>query len=291
MGSLAHRSVLLSPLDAVLGLFTREFGSAATPGALDEVASADTEKRDEEEGELVRAMDDPLRCRLPAEFADEVHDSQDRLGGAGAEQQEHGPIVCSALQGGSAQIPSQRADREPVLDRRRTLTASRWHAEWMKPVRASDVRWETVSLTVGLAAVLAPAAIAFLSRDVLTTDGSVAIIVTSAVGLVVALIALDIPVAIDPVPGNTFSELLREGAAQATVIPWAFGVFAGRWFHPIDGLNLFGAAGPVALMALSWLVVAGVALIRHRSSAEVPVPVWTVVAAGLIAGSLLWPAG
>lgn len=160
---------------------------------------------------------------------------------------------------------------------------------------SAGARWELNSAVVALAAVLVAGVLYFSSDFLLRSDAGVATLLTVTVSLMVTLIAIDVPVAIDAVPGNTLSELLREGAAETTIIPWVFAVFAGRWFHPVDEFSPLGDAGgtigPVVLIALSWAVVAGAALIRRQTKAEAAVPAWLIVVAGFIAGALLWPVG
>lgn len=145
-------------------------------------------------------------------------------------------------------------------------------------------------LTVLAAALPVGAAVAagVYAESLLQSAGGAILLAALAGLLIIALIVLDIPAAVDAVEGNTFSELLRAGGRQLAVFPWTFGVFAGRWFHPLDGLDLFGVDGAVALLAISFVVVAGTHFIRLHAWF---LPSWIVVALGLVSGSILWPLG
>jgi hypothetical protein len=55
-------------------------------------------------------------------------------------------------------------------------------------------------------------------------------------GLLAVAIGLDVWLAADDVPANTWSELLRLAAYETPVLPWACAVLVGHWFHPKDGL-------------------------------------------------------
>ena len=107
-------------------------------------------------------------------------------------------------------------------------------------------------------------------------------------GLLAVAIGLDIWFAADDVPANTWSELLRLGAKETPVLPWACAVLMGHWFHPKDGFRaVLGQPNSIALVIwLSWaLFVIGLAL----SAADLPIPPWIPVVPGLVAGALLWP--
>jgi hypothetical protein len=107
-------------------------------------------------------------------------------------------------------------------------------------------------------------------------------------GLLAVAIGLDIWLAVDAVPGNTWSELFRAGALATPVVPWACAVLMGHWFHPKDDFKaLLGQPDSIALLVwLTWvLFVIGLAL----ASSGLPISPWIPVLPGLIAGWLLWP--
>lgn len=92
----------------------------------------------------------------------------------------------------------------------------------------------------------------------------------------------------DEIPGNTFSELLRESTLETTFYPWALSVYMGRWFHPVDALETpLGLWGPVVLMTTTWGVVVAGDLLKRNGT---PIPGWVVVAAGFLVGTFTWPA-
>jgi hypothetical protein len=148
-----------------------------------------------------------------------------------------------------------------------------------------STQWQYISGGVAFAAVTAAILVGvFAGEGAGTTAGEVAVLVI-ALAFVVAVIAVDVPAAIDRTRGNTFSELLRAGGRQTTIFPWTFGVFAGRWFHPVDDLKLLGIAGPLILMVLTFAVVVAGDLLR-RAGREMPS--WVAAGLGVIAGVLLW---
>lgn len=147
--------------------------------------------------------------------------------------------------------------------------------------------WQYTVGGISFLSFLAAALIAAFAGDLASSDAGVIGLIVVGIIFAVAVIGIDIPAAIDSTKGNTFSELLRKGGTQTTIFPWAFSVYAGRWFHPVDGLELLGVWGAVILMIATWLlVVVGDILRRHGH----PLPSWLVVSAGLLAGALLWPA-
>lgn len=154
-------------------------------------------------------------------------------------------------------------------------------------VAEQSAKWEYVSGGVAFLALIPALVIGVFADAFASTPAGVTVLLVLTVVFVVAVIAVDVPAAIDRTEGNTFSELLREGGRQITIFPWLFAVFAGRWFHPVDNLELFGIGGAVALMVLTFVVVSGGDVLRRNGH---PVPSWLVVVVGLLAGGLLWPA-
>lgn len=136
--------------------------------------------------------------------------------------------------------------------------------------------------------VAAALVVGIFAEYLLRSTGGGVLLAGLACVLIVALIVLDIPAALDAIEGNTFSELLRSGGRQMAVFPWTIGIFAGRWFHPLDGLDVLGLHGPVALMTVSFAVVVG----SHLSKLyDRHIPSWMIVIMGLLAGAVLWPVG
>ena len=149
--------------------------------------------------------------------------------------------------------------------------------------------WALLSGGVAFVAVTVAGALAVFAEELLRSTAGVVLLLPLTIVLFVALIAVDVPSAIDDIEGNTFSELLRAGGTQTTIFPWTLAIFAGRWFHPADGFDPLGVVGAVILMVLTFVVVAGDGVLRHY--ADVAVPSWIVVAAGVVAGAVLWPVG
>jgi hypothetical protein len=146
-------------------------------------------------------------------------------------------------------------------------------------------QWEYVSGGVAFLAVAAAILVGLLAGEGAgTTGGEVAILVLAIV-FTLAIVVFDVPAAIDKTPGNTFSELLRAGARETTIFPWALGVFAGRWFHPVDDFKLLGIAGPLILMVLTFVVIVLGGILR-RAGTEMPS--WVAAGLGVLAGVLLW---
>ncbi len=150
-----------------------------------------------------------------------------------------------------------------------------------------SARWESVAGLVAFLSLIIAALVGGFAGELVKTRAGATVLMILAVVFVVAVIAIDLPAALDKTAGNTFSELLREGGTQTTIFPWTFAVFAGRWFHPGDKIDLFGIAGPLLLMGLTFVVVAGGDVLRRRGNG---IPSWLVVLTGLLAGALLFPA-
>lgn len=150
------------------------------------------------------------------------------------------------------------------------------------------IRWGRLSILAASLPVVAAVAVGIFADFLLQSTGGAALLAGLAGVLIIALIVLDIPAAIDRIEGNTFSELLRRGGREMAVFPWTISIFAGRWFHPFDGLDVFGRDGQVALLVVTFLVVVGTYLCRRYFR---PVPSWIIVILGLISGAVLWPAG
>jgi hypothetical protein len=121
-----------------------------------------------------------------------------------------------------------------------------------------------------------------------TPAGAWVIAIVGLVFVAALLVLTSIASFADKVPGNTFSELLRESTLDSTFYPWALAVYMGRWFHPVDGLESpLGVWGPVVLMAMTWGMVVLGDVLRRRGKRLWP---WLVVSVGFAVGNLTWPA-
>lgn len=89
--------------------------------------------------------------------------------------------------------------------------------------------------------------------------------------------------------GTTWSELLRESVGITTLIPWALGVWVGRWFPilPPNHAVKLSIGLTVVLVLSATVTVLGDILMRRRRRPVIPP--WSVVLSGLITGGLLLP--
>ncbi|HDP90194.1 MAG TPA: hypothetical protein ENN42_09650 [Thioalkalivibrio sp.] len=121
-----------------------------------------------------------------------------------------------------------------------------------------------------------------------TTAGAWIIGIVGLVFVATLLVLTSIASFGDSIPGNTFSELLRESTLNSTFYPWALSVYMGRWFHPVDGLESpLGLFGPVLLMALTWGIIVLGDVLRKKGKRIWP---WLIVALGFATGIITWPA-
>ena len=116
---------------------------------------------------------------------------------------------------------------------------------------------------------------------------SLPIAITVGLILLGLLLGFDVYLAADKVPGNTWSEILRQWGKSTPFIAWFWSVMLGHWFHPESVKPILGQPGSVALLIwlTSLLVVWGLGLSR----AGYPIPSWTVIVPGILAGVFLWP--
>jgi hypothetical protein len=156
-------------------------------------------------------------------------------------------------------------------------------------VPTDSARHEVLFGAVAFLAALTAIALGSFADTLLRGPVGVPILLVLTIVLIAALVVVDVPAAVDDIDGNTFSELLRAGGVQTAIFPWTIAVFAGRWFHPVDDLELAGTAGVVILMVLTFIVVVASDVAQRYANAVVPS--WLVVLLGLMAGALLWPAG
>lgn len=101
--------------------------------------------------------------------------------------------------------------------------------------------------------------------------------------LVAVLIVIDIALATDPEPGNTWSELMRSAAEATPVVPWLAGLVMGHWFHPGDELEpvIDPPGNALVLLALSGIVLVIGAVVR--------VPPWLPFVVAAPIGAFVWP--
>lgn len=114
--------------------------------------------------------------------------------------------------------------------------------------------------------------------------------IASILGLsiVAILIAVDVWLALDNVPGNTWSEILRDLSKHTLFVPWSLGVLLGHWFHPSNDLcPVLGDASIWVLTGVS-AVLTIIGLVFCLSK-KYRVPAWPWVLGGTVIGSLLWP--
>lgn len=110
------------------------------------------------------------------------------------------------------------------------------------------------------------------------------IAITIGLSLLGILIGLDVWLAMDKTPDNTWSEILAGWSNKTALVPWIWSGLAGHFFHP-NAEPIIKQPGGVVL--LIWLTVA-VAVV-FSSKFGFTVPAWTVLIPGFIAGALLWP--
>lgn len=112
---------------------------------------------------------------------------------------------------------------------------------------------------------------------------SPAVLLSSVVALVItaALIGVDVYLAADGRPGNTWSEVIRFWSAQLVILPWGWGGLAGHFFHPDRWPRLQQPAG---IAVLVWLTV-----LLHLVNRVTPLPPLAAAVVGLLTWSVLWP--
>lgn len=106
--------------------------------------------------------------------------------------------------------------------------------------------------------------------------------------LLSVIIGLDVYFATDAIKGDTWSEMIRKLSHLTTLIPWAWGVLAGHFFHPnLKPLLKF----PNNIALLVWLTVAttiiGSFFIREYHSPWLSLIIMFVA---VFVGAKLWPA-
>jgi hypothetical protein len=107
--------------------------------------------------------------------------------------------------------------------------------------------------------------------------------------LLAALTGIDLYLAFDKIPGNTWSEIIIMWAKATPIVPWICGVLSGHFFHPYDSMKpLFGQ--PNSMVVLVWtsccVGLAGIALVQ---SYGFHMPPWVPFVVACVVGALLWP--
>lgn len=107
--------------------------------------------------------------------------------------------------------------------------------------------------------------------------------------LIIAFLGYDVHLALDGVPGNTWSEIARKFGTISTVLPFIWGILAGHFFHPDSLRSPFNPTSGFLLLLWVTLFV-GLVGILCRSFWH-SVPPWLPLVPGFVAGWLLWPSG
>ncbi len=109
-----------------------------------------------------------------------------------------------------------------------------------------------------------------------------------AVGSVV-IAAVDVFLAKDATPGNTWSEAIKTWGQNTMFIPYLYGVLGGHFFGPYG--NVFGWETPYKLSVLTFigivLVIAGVAIRYNHISMHGALPL-AVLLFGTACGAIIW---
>ena len=113
---------------------------------------------------------------------------------------------------------------------------------------------------------------------------------STVLGLIIVgiLIGVDVWLAVDKLPGNTWSELLREFSQHTLFVPWSLGVLMGHWFHPIDDLEAVAGGASIWILIGATVVLVALGLVLRFVAKYTP-PAWPWVLGGLVAGTLFWP--
>jgi hypothetical protein len=103
------------------------------------------------------------------------------------------------------------------------------------------------------------------------------------------LIGLDIYFAVDDVPGNTWSEIIRSWSKVTPIVPWVCGVLSGHLFHPFDNLKpLFGQPHSIAVLVWTSFVLLFLGLTFNKYGFE-PASAAITFGCAFVIGSVLWP--
>jgi peptidoglycan/LPS O-acetylase OafA/YrhL len=104
---------------------------------------------------------------------------------------------------------------------------------------------------------------------------------TSIAALVVllTLVGIDVWFAVDSVPKNTWSEVIAYWGSRFALIPFAWGVLAGHFFHPA----MPHLSSPTGIVVLCWA-----ALVMEICSLAFAAPPLAYLLAGLVCGLLCW---
>jgi hypothetical protein len=109
-----------------------------------------------------------------------------------------------------------------------------------------------------------------------------AMLITSIVAIAVtlALIGVDIYWAADGIKGNTISEVIRFSAERFKLIPFAWGILGGHFFHP----NTWHLPSSQGVATMIWC-----AMSVEMLSLGTTMPMFCYLVLGVIAGMICWP--
>jgi hypothetical protein len=102
-----------------------------------------------------------------------------------------------------------------------------------------------------------------------------------AIFLLLMIIGIDIYFAVDKIKGNTWSEIIRLWGEKYKLIPFAWGMLAGHFFHPTIWPHF---SHPNGIAVLLW-----VAVVMQILSSVSPLPMLIYLGIGTVAGIFCWP--
>jgi hypothetical protein len=112
-----------------------------------------------------------------------------------------------------------------------------------------------------------------MSRPILITS-------IAAIIITLAIIGVDVWFAVDKIKGNTWSEVIRFWGQRQKLLPFAWGMLAGHFFHP----SWPHLSQPNGIALLLWLGV-----VMQILSVASPLPMFFYLFAGVAAGVFCWP--
>lgn len=103
--------------------------------------------------------------------------------------------------------------------------------------------------------------------------------------MVVLFLGIDVYLASDHVPGNTWSEIAHYLGILSPFLPWCWGFLAGH-FWPYNGYRPFNHTN--GIFVLVWLTWTIVVLGLGCRQAGYPIPPWLPLIPAYFAGWMLW---
>jgi hypothetical protein len=101
-----------------------------------------------------------------------------------------------------------------------------------------------------------------------------------AICITLIIVIFDIVLAVDGHKGNTISEIIRYWSNKILILPFAWGVLMGHFWHPMN----WYPPQPTGVAILSW-----VAIFVWIVAYSIGVPPIAVGMVGIVAGVILWP--